>query len=75
MLSIRNQGGVMTLKEWRVKHGLTLRAAGELLGVSHVRVMQYERGDNSPRLSTVDRIEAATKGEVTRMDWPKDVTP
>lgn len=59
------------MKEWRAKHGLSLRAAGDLLGVSHARVVQYERGTNSPRLSTVDRIEASTKGEVTRMDWPK----
>jgi transcriptional regulator with XRE-family HTH domain len=62
----------MTLSQWRKKHGLSLRAAAEVLGVSHVRVMQYERGDHSPRLKTVDRIERQTTGAVTRLDWPRE---
>jgi transcriptional regulator with XRE-family HTH domain len=62
----------MTLTEWRKSRNLSLRAAGEVLGVSHVRVLQYERGDNSPRLSTVDRIERLTRGAVTRLDWPRE---
>lgn len=62
----------MTLTEWRKSRGLSLRAAGEVLGVSHVRVLQYERGDNSPRLRTVDAIAKKTKGAVTRLDWPKE---
>jgi transcriptional regulator with XRE-family HTH domain len=73
---LRHRGYVymtgMTLTEWRKSRGLSLRAAGEVLGVSHVRVIQYERGDHSPRLRTVDQIERKTGGAVTRMDWPKE---
>lgn len=61
----------MTIREWMEREGLTYRAAGERLGVSHVRVIQYVRGGHSPRLSTVDRIERLTGGAVTRLDWPK----
>lgn len=61
----------MTLKEWREKEGLTLRAAGEALCLSHVTIHQYERGQH-PRLSTIDRICDLTNGAVTRMDWPKE---
>lgn len=62
----------MTLKQWREKHGLSFREAGKRLGVTHVRVIQYERGDHSPRLVTVDHIERQTGGEVTRLDWPRE---
>lgn len=62
----------MTLKEWREKEGLTLRAAGERLGWSHVYVYQLELGRSSPQMRTIDRIERLTGGAVTRLDWPKE---
>jgi transcriptional regulator with XRE-family HTH domain len=62
---------MVTLKQWRKKHGLSLRAAAERFEVTHSCIVQYESGANSPTLRTVDRIERLTRGEVARMDWPR----
>lgn len=62
----------MTLKEWRESKGLSLRAAGQRLGWSHVYVHQLETGQMSPTIRKCDEIERLTRGAVTRLDWPKE---
>lgn len=62
----------MTLRQWREKEGLSLRAAGKRLGWSHAYVHQLEAGGNSVTIRTADIIESKTGGAVTRMDWPKE---
>lgn len=62
----------MTLREWREKEGLSLRAAGRRLGWSHAYVQQLEAGRSSPTIRKVDEIEHLTGYAVTRLDWPKE---
>lgn len=61
----------MTLREWLEREGLSLREAGERLGMTHARVVQLRDGE-MPTMKTADRIEKATGGAVTRLDWPKE---
>lgn len=61
----------MTLKQWLKREGLSLREAGERLGMTHARVAQLRDGQ-TPTMKTADRIAAATGGAVTRLDWPKE---
>jgi transcriptional regulator with XRE-family HTH domain len=63
----------MTLKEWRTKYKLTIIEAVKRLGLSssgHLSLL--ERGATSPTLRTVDRVARATKGAVSRLDWPEE---
>lgn len=62
----------MTLEQWREANSLTTRAAAEKLGISHVTIWALEKGHNSPTIRTADKIERATGGAVTRLDWPKE---
>ncbi len=47
------------LKALREKQGLTLRALSELCGLSINSISQIERGNNSPTVSTLQRLAAA----------------
>ena len=44
------------LKEKRLEHGLSLRALGELAGISYVYVRDIEQGDKSPSFEVVLRV-------------------
>lgn len=62
----------MTIREWMDREGLTYRAAGARLEMTHVQLIQYVKGRSSPRMDTADRIERLTGGAVTRLDWPRE---
>ena len=52
------------LAEWRAKRRLSLRALGELAGVSYVTIARIERGKHDPRLSTLRLLAKAMKVKV-----------
>ena len=49
----------LLLREWRSRRGLSLRALGELSGVSYVNISRIEAGTMSPTVTTLDRLAAA----------------
>lgn len=62
----------MTLTQWRESRGLSGRKLALELKVSHTWLAALEQGSHSPTLRTVDWIEAASGGAVTRLDWPRE---
>jgi transcriptional regulator with XRE-family HTH domain len=60
----------MTLREARVRSGLTQESLAELVGVDQATISDLERGRNSnPSWATVAKIAAALKVD------PKDIFP
>lgn len=53
----------MKLKHYRKKHGLTLEAMAEQVGVSEAAMSRYENG-RVPAKEVMDRIIAVTNGAV-----------
>lgn len=54
----------MKLSEWRKKHDLTMVQAAERLGLSQASISRIEAGEQWPDRKTVEKIMAATDGEV-----------
>ncbi len=59
-----------TLEELRKKNKLTQNQVGEHLGVSRQAVQQFEKGESSPKLSTIKRILDLYKVKFEQIDWP-----
>lgn len=47
------------IKQFRVEKGLTQRQLGEILGSTQQMIAQYERGNHTPKLDTLNRIAEA----------------
>jgi len=45
-----------SLKEWRMKRGLSLRRLGDLSGVHYVSLVKLEGGKLDPQLSTLIKL-------------------
>jgi transcriptional regulator with XRE-family HTH domain len=56
------------LKRYRMRHGLTLEALGEHLGVSKATVCRWEGGERFPNALMMQRIAKVTGGSVTPND-------
>lgn len=52
------------LKTWRERNGLTYAEAGERLGTSAQNVHRWETQGAVPRRAALEKIGAATNGEV-----------
>ena len=63
----------MNLRAFKVARGLSEPELARLLGFPHSTVVKWLRQDRMPDACTVERIVAATHGEVTaaglRPDW------
>jgi DNA-binding XRE family transcriptional regulator len=46
----------LLLSRWRREQGLSLRAAGDLLGCTYQAIYSYEEGRSTPRLDIAHRI-------------------
>jgi transcriptional regulator with XRE-family HTH domain len=46
----------LLLRQWRTKRGLSLRALGELSGVSYVTIAKIEAGTMSPTVATLEKL-------------------
>lgn len=55
---------MMTLREYRLREGLTLRELAELLGRHTATVQKYELGIALPTCEVLARIEAVTQDQV-----------
>lgn len=55
----------MTLREYRKKHGLTLKTFGAKVGIGDPRTLQRYETERLPPLDLIERITAATDGAVT----------
>lgn len=53
------------IKQARKKAGYTQKKLGEKLGISQVRVAQYESGIRNPKIETVRKIAEALNVEIT----------
>lgn len=53
------------IKQARKKAGYTQKELGEKLGISQVRVAQYENGIRNPKIETVNKIAKALNVEIT----------
>lgn len=49
----------MGLRERRKKQGMTTQELAKVIGVSHVAVVQWERGSTVPKLRTLAKIAEA----------------
>lgn len=58
------------LKAWRAERGLSLDAAGALVGVTGVTWRSWEQGDDRPRAHRRDAVQIATG--IDRDDWSTD---
>jgi transcriptional regulator with XRE-family HTH domain len=63
------------LREWRTNAGLTLKAAGKLVGVEHSTWSEWESGGRKPSLERAIDLELATGGQLPIEAWgfPADV--
>lgn len=61
----------MTLAEYLEKHDLKPTQFAELVRVPASTIIRIMNGEREPRLGTIARIEAATKGAVTVSDFYK----
>jgi transcriptional regulator with XRE-family HTH domain len=59
----------MDLRTYRKQRRITLDEMGRAVGVTGVTVHRWETGKARPTLDAVERIEAATAGEVTARDF------
>ncbi len=55
------------LERYRKRHGLTQKAMGDLLGLSHVSIWRIEQGSQPVSAELAKRIEQVTSGEVFRL--------
>jgi transcriptional regulator with XRE-family HTH domain len=49
----------LLLRQWRERRGLSLRALGEVSGVSYVTIAKIEAGTVSPTLMTLEKLAGA----------------
>lgn len=61
----------MTVKEWRKSHGLTFRAAAQLIGVS-VRAIEWAEQGRPCKVDTAARFIIGSEGEVELEDLVTD---
>jgi len=54
----------MTLEEWMRAKGLSDRAMGKLIGISHSIVVRYRTGELRPSWPVLDEILRVTEGAV-----------
>lgn len=59
----------MKLSDWLKSNGIRYSAFARQLGVNHVTVRRYIRGERTPRPDIVAAIHRETGGEVTAADW------
>ena len=58
----------MTLKEWRIKTGVSQRQLGHMISKDQRTVRRYENGELTPSSDTMRLIEKITGGDVTAND-------
>lgn len=58
------------LTAYRVGKGLSKRKAAKEIGVSHVQLGAWERGDQTPTLDYRDLIEKWSAGKIKATRWP-----
>jgi len=63
--------GAKALQVYLHKHGLSLRAFGEVLGISRGQVGMYTSGRSKPSLDLAVKIEQVTDGDVPCLSWVK----
>ena len=61
--------GAKCLAKYLSEHGLSLRAFGEILGISRGQVGMYTSGRSKPSLDLAVKIEQVTKGAVPCDAW------
>lgn len=68
--------GSRKLRAWRKRRvpKMTLKIAGEAIGVSHSSWSEWEGGSRTPSLEKALVVEALTDGAVTIEDWLFDAT-
>ena len=49
----------LLLRQWRERRGISLRALGEVSGVSYVTIAKIEAGTVSPTLMTLEKLAGA----------------
>lgn len=59
----------MTLKEARLKAGLTQKEAAKKIGISRFTLMNYERGKSFPDVPIIKRIEDIYKIRYSDIDF------
>ena len=57
------------LRQWRIRNGVTLSNFAQMIGSTASSISRVERGNQSPSLSLMMRIVAATDSEVSVMDF------
>lgn len=63
------------IREYRLKHRLTLEQFAERVGVRKSVVCKWERGSQGPSPQKTLEIERVTGGEITREELRPDVYP
>jgi transcriptional regulator with XRE-family HTH domain len=58
-----------TAKYLRERRGLTLRAAAESLGITHVHLCNVENGKATPSLDLLDRLREVYGVDVATLAW------
>ena len=63
----------MQLKEWLKQEKITLAQFADDIGFSRGAVMKWVSGERFPRMMALVKIERATKGKVTAIDFQKQI--
>lgn len=66
---MRTVSGVALLKAFLARHSTTPTAAARAIGISHVTMLSYLKGEKRPECDRREAIEKWTSGEVPRESW------
>jgi transcriptional regulator with XRE-family HTH domain len=61
--------GAFLLRAWLDEHGMSQRDFSALARISEGLISRYLSGDVAPGPLAIERIQRATGGEITLIDW------